>query len=197
MADNYRGGEEAEDELQGKVWDPYSHSMTVISEPHRMIHDGFYFDLTGKGALLADAATVDILFKFPLGVIGHMTTVEWSMDDAPADIDFYENVLVSADGTPLTARNHNRVYAAANGDVPGTTLFQDPTITDIGDLLHARYVPGSGGPAGQTGGSLVEGENSEWVIGNGVNYMWRFTNNSGGAISWAFHFNGYVIGYEN
>jgi hypothetical protein len=180
-----------------RKFDRYAHATTVISEPHRMIHDGFYFDLTGKVLAVADSATVDILFKFPAGVVGHMTTVEWSMDDAPCDITFYENVLVSADGTPLTARNHNRIYAAANGDVPGTTLFMDPTITDIGDLIHTRYVPGAGGPAGQTGGSLVEGEDSEWVIGNGVNYMWRFTNNSGGAINVAYHYNGYVIGYDD
>jgi hypothetical protein len=117
------------------------------------------------------------------------------MDDAPADVLFYENVVVSDDGTPIQARNHNRIHAQAHGDVPGTLLFQDPTVTDIGDLLHERYVPSSGAPGGQSAGSLVEGEDSEWVIGDGVNYMWRFINSSGGTISAAYHFNGYVIGY--
>ena len=193
MPDNWRTSSIDE---QLHAWDPHSHALTVISQPHRMIHDGFYFDLSGRAAAVANAATVDILFKFPAGVIGHMTTVEWTIDDAPVDIMFYENVLVSADGTPLTARNHNRIYAAANGDIPGTTLFLDPTVTDVGDLIHDRYIPSAGGTGSNQVGRLVEGEDDEWVLGNGVNYMWRMTNNSGGPITAAYHFNGYVIGYD-
>ena len=174
-----------------KAFDPHAHALTVITEPHRMIHDGFFFSVSGKVTGLADAGTHDILFKFPAGTIGHLTLVEYTLQDAPVELALYENVVVSADGTPANVRNHNRVVA---NDTSNTGIFLAPTVTDIGDLLDDRYIP----TAGKDTGQLVPGEDAEWVLGNPVaakNYMYRLTNNSGAAIDFGFHFSGYEIGY--
>lgn len=180
-----------------KCFDPHAHAITVVSEAHRLIHDAMYFDASGIHTGIADSASLDILFKFPAGSIGHMTVVEFALDDAPCQATLYENVVTSADGTPARIRNHNRV---SGSDTSPTTMFTGPTITDIGDILHERYIPSPGATGGQAAGSLVTGEDAEWVLGSptvATEYMWRMTNNSGGAITIGFHMNGYGLSYED
>lgn len=179
-----------------RSWDRFAHARTVISSGHRMIHEGFMFDASGIVASVAAGATHDILFRFPAGEIGHMTVVEYSLQDAPCTISFHENVVTSADGTAVNVRNHNRVNA---NDTAGVTMTQGPTVTDLGTTLHERWIPSAVGPGGLQGGLLVGGEDSEWVLGSPTaekTYMWRVTNESGGAIKLGFHFNGYQIGYD-
>jgi len=157
-----------------------------------MIHDGLFFDASGK-INVGIGANLDILLQFPAGSIGHLTMVEYNVEDAPCDILFYENTTFSAAGTAITPKNHNRL-STKTSDI---TMTHTPTITDAGDLLHTKYIPAAGGPGQQAGGLLVPGEDQEWVLGNGVNYLWRLTNNSGGAIDVGFHFNGYHIDYPS
>lgn len=195
MADNYRGGNEAQHEGV-KSWDPYAHALTVISEPHRMIHDGFMFDASGIVASVANGANLDIIIKMDAGQIGHMLLVEFAMADAPVDIFFYENTVVSADGVPVNVHNHNRVSSI----VSAAGIFTGPTVTDVGDLLHSRFIPSPAATGGQAAGTMVSGENAEWILGSPTAekiYLWRLTNNSGGAIKLSYHLNGYQIGYEN
>jgi len=177
-----------------RSFDIFSHSITVIGEKHRMIHDGFFFNATGVVAAVANNASADILLTFPAGHFGHLTLVEFTIDDGPATALFYENVVTSADGTAVNVRNHNRV----NGnDASNAVVTLGPTITDIGDELDIRHIPG-GGPPGQNAGQLVAGEDAEWLLGSPTvetKYMWRLTNQSGGAITIGFHFNGYEPGY--
>ena len=175
-------------------FDAWAHAITVIAEEHRMIHDGFMFNLSGTALAVANLATVDVLFSFAAGAVGHIVNVEYTMDDAPALIEFYENVVTSADGTAANVQNHNRL----SSDTAPATVTIGPTITDIGDQLHERYIPAGASPGGQSAGAIVGGGDREWVIGNiGTpnKYLWRFTNNSGGAINVGYHFNGYKIGY--
>jgi len=190
--DNFRKNRGDE---QRKAFDSYVHAMTVISEPHRMIHDGFFFNASGVETGVANAASVDLLIVMPAGSFGHLTLVEFSLDDAPCDVFFYEDVVTSADGTAVNVRNHNRVNA---NDTSNATVTSGPTITDIGTLLHQRYIPAPSAPGQQAGGLLVTGEDAEWVLGSPTvetKYLWRITNNSGGAITIGYHFNGYEIGY--
>jgi len=169
--------------------DPFVDAVVFISEPHNMTHLGKFFDMSGTSNL-ANGASLDILFSFPSGVIGHLTNVEYQLENAPCSVEFYENVVTSADGTAANVQNHNRISSVT----PGAVITLGPTITDIGDLLHERYIPDAGGPVGQSAGQLVAGEDNEWVIGNTGTpnkYLWRLTNNSGGAIDVGYHFNGY------
>ena len=178
-------------------FDQWAHAVTVITENHRMIHDGFFFDMSGLETALANGANLDILITLPAGSFGHLVNVEYTMDDSPCMAYFYEGVTTSADGAAANVRNHNRVNA---NDSSSAVITTGPTVTDVGTLLHQRYIPTAGGPVGQQHGSLVSGEDNEWVIGSPTvetKYMWRFTNNSGGAINVGYHFNGYEIGYEH
>jgi hypothetical protein len=165
----------------------------VISEPHRMIHDGYFYDVSGIVTGVANGATMDLMVRRPAGNIGHLTNIEITLDDAPVTITFHEDVTVSADGTEKTVRNHNRLVGD-NG--PGAQFFEQPTVTGTGTLLHERYIPSPAAPGATAAGSLVKGEDHEWIIGSPTEqtqYLWRVTNNSGGAITIGYHFNGYVI----
>lgn len=180
-----------EDEFR-RAFDQYAHALTVISEPHRLVHDGMYYNATGK-VNVGIGANLDILMQFPAGVVGHMTLVEFQMEDGPVDIALYENTTFSAAGTAVNVKNHNRLSTRT----AGITMTHTPTITGVGDVVTQRYIPAGGGPPGQEAGTLVRGEDSEWILGNGVDYLWRLTNNSGVAIDVGFHLDGYILDYES
>lgn len=171
-------------------FDAYAHAVTMIAEQHRMIHDGFMYDISGKALAVAAAASVDVLFTMAAGVILHLTNVEYTLDEAPVLVELYENVVTSADGTAALVSNHNRL----SSNTPGSVVTIGPTITDIGDLLHERYIPA----AGKDTGLVVKGADREWILGNTGTpnkYLWRITNNTPAAITIGYHFNGYEIGY--
>ena len=199
MADNFRSSKY--DELL-RSFDPYVHAVTVITEPHRLIHDGFFFQAAGLVTGLANGGNFDLLMRIPQLIFPHLTLVEYSIEDAPCLIRMYEGPTVSADGTAVNVRNHNR---ASGSDTSGATMTHTPTITDVGTELDVRYIPpapsgGGGGPGGRASGRMVEGQDVEWVLGSAATetrYLWRLTNNSGGAIDFSYHFNGYEAGYES
>jgi len=170
--------------------DPYADAFTVISEEHRMIHDGYMFNLSGKATGIANGGTYDLLFVCGSGVFLHVINMEYTIDDAPALIELYEGTTYSAAGTSIDWVNHSRVSA----NTADTVATHTPTVTSPGTLVAERYIPDPGGSAGHTSGSIVQGGDYEWILGNGDDYLWRFTNNSGGAIDIGFHFNAYEIG---
>lgn len=178
------------DDLHKDCFDNYAPAYTVIDVQHRMTHEGAMFDVSGYVQnIAATGGTLDLMIRRPAGVIGHFITIEFAIDDGPALIQFYENPTVSADGTAKSVINHNRVYGL---DPPTSSFFEQPTVTDVGDLLHTRYIPAGGNKQGQ----LVEGEGTEWVIGDldvQTQYLWRLTNNGNSAIDVGYHFNGYFI----
>ena len=198
IADNFSGTTNdviITDDAGGRVSiDEHIGAITTITGPHKMIHEGKFFDLSGIQTAVANGAIVDILFSFPAFTVGHLTNVEFQLDDGPCKVDFYENVVTSADGATALISNHNRLSAVTAGAV----ISIGPTITDIGDLLHTRHIPAGPSQGGQASGMLVPGEDNEWIIGDiigsPVKYLWRITNNSGGAITIGYHFNGYEPG---
>lgn len=190
--DNWRKG--ADDEELFK-FDPYAHAVTAIGENHRMIHDGFYFDVSGFAAGIANGGNLDILIKCPAASPVHFTLAGLAVEDTPWNIYFYEGTTVSADGTSVPVRNHNR-YGGSDTRF-ATTVFTGPTVTGVGTQIHTDYIPPSG--AGANSGQLIPVLDTEWVLGdpdNAVNYLIRATNNSGVAADIGWHLNGYEIGYE-
>jgi hypothetical protein len=183
-----------------RLQDPYVHALTTISEPHRLIHDGMMYDVSGIVASTANGANIDIAMRLPAGFFGHLIQMEWAVEDAPCDVFFYENTIFSG-GTDVKMKNHSRPAGAGTAtDNPGLTMVEGPTVTDVGDLIHDRFIPAAGVPGGQSGGLLVPGEDHEWILGSAfieTTYLWRLTNNSGGAIRAGYHFNGYAVRYED
>ncbi|MCP4791944.1 MAG: hypothetical protein GY882_01205 [Actinomycetia bacterium] len=173
-------------------FDPYAHAVTAITEPHRMTHDGFMYNASSGGIAVADGATLDVIFALAAGVFAHVILVEFGIDDGPGLVELYENVVTSDDGTTVLTKNHNRVGTPSD---PATVVTHTPTITDVGDVLHQRYIPDPGGSGNQSLGNVFSGEDQEWVLGGENKYLWRLTNNSGGAINAGVHFNFYEIGY--
>ena len=168
------------------VIDPRTGFVTTIGESHRMIHDGYLFDATGILPVLAAGAVFDVLMQFPVGVVGHLTNVEYQFENTPVTIEFFEDVTWSAAGTAALVTNKNRLVAPTP---PGAIITEGPTITDTGDLIHQRFIPSGGTKTG----ILVPGEELEWVLGNGKDYIWRVTNNTNGDIKLGYHFNGYEL----
>ena len=180
-------------DLEHEAYDNFASALTVISEPHRMIHDGMMFNASGTVAAVANLAALELFFRLPAGEIRHVVNVEFSLDDAPVTVTFYEGSTASADGTAVNMRNHNRVSGV---DPVVDLMFEGPTLTGDGTLLHTRYIPSPATAGGQAAGQLVSGEHQEWVLGSPIvetTYLWRVTNNSGGAIDIGYHFNGYKI----
>ena len=176
-------------------FDSHAHAVTVIGEPHRMIHDGFMSNASGVAVGIANAAALELFIRLPAGTIRHVIQVEFALDDAPCTVEFFEGSTASADGTAVNIRNHNRIASDPTVDL----MFEGPTLTGDGTLLLTRYIPSPASAGGQAAGQLVSGDDFEWILGHPTlerTYLWRVTNNSGGAITMGYHFNGYQIGYE-
>lgn len=193
---NYSNYVKSAADEETRKFDTFAHAVTVIQEQHRMIHDGFYFDSSGIAVDIANGANLDILIKLGAGEYSHLTSANISVEGTPCTISFYEGTTVSADGSAVNVRNHNRV----NGnDTFNTAIYEGPTVTGVGTLLHTSYIPPNGSGVGNSNGEILQGEDVEWVLGNASSatiYLLRITNNSGGLCDMGYHFNGYEIGYD-
>jgi hypothetical protein len=189
MPDNYRP--DYYDEIE-KAMDSYVHAHTMIGEVHRMVHDGFAYHATGRVAALANAASLEVLFSVPADTFPHLNAALITMSDSPCDMEAFEGTTTSADGTAVTVFNRNR----NSTNTAAMTMFTGPTITADGTQIHDRYIPDQGGVGTNNAGAVSPGLGEEWVLKPSTKYLLRFTNNSGGAITVAFEFLWYEIGYE-
>ena len=176
-----------------RSWDGYVHARTVIDHEHRMIHDGMAFHVTHRVASLANGASFDILYSPPAFSFPHLTALLVSLADSPCDVLSYENVVTSDDGTALTPfnRDRNSTKTAQMG------VTHSPTITDLGDLVHDRFVPDAGGQGSNSIGIITPNFGEEWILKPSTKMMTRVTNNSGGAITLTFEALWYEISYKS
>jgi hypothetical protein len=175
------------------AFDLYANAYTVIAEPHRMSHDGFMFHASGKVTGLANAASADFLMVVPAGVYPHVQRVRLDVEAGEVDLVMYENVVTSDDGAAVTSFATNRNSA----NTPEALIYSAPTITDIGDLFHTRWVPPTGAGVGSSIGVVdvnVFGE--EWLLAASNKYLFRITNNSGGVLDYAYEYVWYEIGED-
>lgn len=160
-------------------WDKFVHALTVMDHEHRMIHDGMAFHATHRAVSLANGASHDHLIAVPAGSYPHITAVIASLADSPCDILSYEGVTTSDDGTAIAMFNRNR----NSTNTPNITLTHTPTITDLGTLIHDRFVPDAGGQGSNDIGIVSPNFGEEWILKPSTKYLVRITNNSGGAIT--------------
>ena len=162
-----------EDE-QLRQYDPLAHALTIIDENHRMIHDGFYYEVAQSDAALAAAAVVDLLLEVPAGAFPHFQELEVSTNGAPIAFDFFEGTSVSANGAELTVVNKNR----NSSNTPEMNVYVGPTVTGTGTLLKSSQVP-----VAEAGLLFSQNRGGEWILAPSTLYLVRITNNSGAVVS--------------
>ena len=184
MADNFRSNPGDE---EGRKFDPFSHSVTTIDENHRMIHDGFWFELFQEDVALLNGASVEVLLSVPAGTFPHFQELELDTDGGPVRVFLYENTVTSADGSELTWINKNR----NSNNTPDTQVFVSPTITADGDLLKRKAAPNSGPLT-----VFNQSQGGEWVLAPSTKYLIRITNASGATREVNITIALYEIGYD-
>jgi hypothetical protein len=175
-------------------FDPFVHAVTVISEPHRMGHDGFMYHTTVKKTGILNAGVEEFLLKVPAATFPHLNRIRLNVGAGDIDVVLFEGTTVSADGAPVVVQNTNRNSA----NTPDVTLFDGPTITLAGTAIHSHWIPPTGAGIGMTSDGVsnaVAGE--EWVLAPSTNYLIRITNNSGATITAWTELLWYEIGYTD
>ncbi len=162
----------AEDELR-RAMDPRAHAVTVISEEHRLTHDGmvFYFQRSETG--VPDGAFRRTLFR--TGAIPpHFKRVKVTASEGPVIVELYENAVVDVLGPQVAVLNANRLSPRT----PLTTVFSDTTFTNDGDpLLGSLYIPASGNQGVEGGTDAIE----ELVLMPNTDYQFALQNDPAGA----------------
>jgi hypothetical protein len=172
-----------------RSFDKFHWASTVIDAEHRLVHEGFMFSLDDIQTGVTNTSSLDYLLVTPAATFPHIRVLYWVATNGPVQVFTYEDTVVSANGTLVNTRNRNRV----SSNVPNSLVYRGPTVSSLGTLLSTVLMPDTGpGPSGIFGDDPGE----EWVFKPNSNYMFRFTNNSGGtvnvnfALSW-YELNGY------
>lgn len=175
-----------------RKFDSYAHALTIIQEQHRMSHDGFMFHSSGKVSGLANGATQDFLLAVPALTWPHLQRFALTVESGDVDILLYEGTTTSADGSAANIRNVNR----NSSNTADTVLTLGPTVTTPGTLIHTDWIPPTGAGVGSAIGALDIQLGEEWLLSPSTKFLFRATNNSGGAIDLRYEFVWYEIGYN-
>ena len=150
----------------------------VSSDPIRLISMPYHDAMIDLGVIfthsdrhtVANNATFTYLMKTPASP-AHIELLEVSVDASasPIYIDFYENAIVSANGTQEFLLNNNRQSSASST----TLLYMGPTITSVGDEIFHLVNSGD-----KTTGGFVEHKHRT-ILKPSCNYLVQFQNVSG------------------
>jgi len=88
-------------------------------------------------------------------------------------IELFGGPTVTAVGTPHIPVAQNRHHAESLE----TLFYFQPTVSADGDLLATYPILATASQGGKFSASGVGGENDEWVLKNGTDYLLRLTNN--------------------
>lgn len=155
-----------------------SFGLSVIDIGFSQLEAGDLFQVSEKFPGLADTGNADILIKVLSDV--NVVCTFGIVGQSRSELFLYEGVTVSADGTALTPRSRNRQRAT---DVSAAASFFDgPTVTDLGTELMATRAPG--GERQRAVGGESDGL-AQWALKRGENYLFRLTNDSGGAADYS------------
>ncbi len=149
-------------------------SVPTTSTFHHLGHEGMVFIYSNKHSVAA-GANLDELIKIPGSPAGREVHLRFNYiaTDVPGDLCLYKNTIVSADGNQEVVHSNNDV----NVKTSGVTIFEGPTITDIGTLWPCGLLAGAKNSAGSVD-QLVP----EYVLKAGTNYLLRYTNNSNSTV---------------
>jgi hypothetical protein len=193
MADNFRGPNNL-DEEEIKKFDPYTHAITVITDPHRLTHDGMVFHCSGKVLGILDEGVVDFLLVAPPVTPLHLHRVRMTFGAGDVDLVGYEGTTTTAQGAALPIFNLNR----NSSNTPELAITSGPTVTAPGTIIHTQWAPPTAAGQGQSPqgiGDVEQGE--EWILIPGEQYLFRITNNSGATIDIGYELMWFEVTYEN
>jgi hypothetical protein len=158
-----------------------------------MSHDGFMFHGSGRVLDIANDASADFLMVVPAFCYPHIQRVRLDLEAGDVEMDMYEGATTSADGAAIPVFNTNR----NSSNTPAALPYGAPTVTDVGDIFHKRWVPASGVGVGTNVGVMdINAFGEEWILAPATKYLWRITNRSGGTLDLAFEFVWYEIGED-
>lgn len=162
-----------------RAWDTKVHALTVVSEEHRLTHDGLGYVMTDVHEGLKNNKVAYALHR-TADRYAHLRTCEVAITKGPCDLYIFENPVVTLDeATPLLSSNLNRPEAADNP--PSMTHYLNPTVIDEGTLLSRQLIPF--GNVGGYSSTFYE----EWVMGQNSDYLFKLVNRSGSKIDVACH----------
>ena len=150
----------------------------VSSDPIRLISMPYHDAMVDLGVIfthadrhtIANNATFSYLIKTPASP-AHVELLNVSVDAtaSPVYIDFYEDAIVSANGTQEFLLNNNRQSSATSQ----TLLYMSPTITSVGTEIFHLVAEGD-----KTTGGFV-GHKHRVILKPSANYLLQFQNVSG------------------
>lgn len=152
--------------------------LEIITDEHHEVHAGSHYfikDFTDLG----NGATQDILIVTPDETAwAHLVLAV--THELEASVQFYEDTVVSANGTEQTIFNSNR----NSSNTAGCKIYEGPTVTTVGTLLEQDQ-KGSAKKFGGAGRSA-----DEIILKQNTNYLLRTTNQtaSDNLVNWELVF---------
>lgn len=127
-----------------------------------------------------------------LGKVGaipvHFHGLSVTSNQGTLKIELFESPTVSANGTPYSPKNRNRISTR----ISSMAVFTAPTITSDGTKLMERIIPQVGGGAHESGGD--SGVVGEWVLKPNTDYIIKITNEATSTTTYGASFFYYEIG---
>lgn len=179
-------------DAEADKFDRSSRAVTIIGEEHRLTHEGMVWHCSARAEVLS-AASYDVLITTPAFTFPHFRKALYNIGDGPADLLLYEGVTTSDDGSALLCYNRNRNSA----NVPNSVLTFTPTVTDLGTLIHDRFIGDPGGQGANQVGAESAALGEEWILQPSTKYLIRLTNNSGTTMTVNHEIMWYEIMWQN
>ena len=177
----------------GLAFDDYARAVCTIDENHKLVHDGMFFNTSGKQTGWTDGTSKSFLISPPAGCFPHVQTM--ILNFGRGDIDFvaYEGPTVTDNGSALTAVNVN----CSSTNTADLALYAEPTVSDNGTHKFTLWVPPTATGNGQSANGIAGvGQGSEWLLNESVPWLIVMTNNSGSTIDWSYEFSWYELNYD-
>ena len=169
----------------GALKNIYGLGTGTTGDPYRLVsnyytqalnENGKYFIYNDRHST-ANNATILYLLKTPANPLDvTLLSLGFAATACPLSYDFYEDAVVSANGTLDTLYNNNRQLLTANN----TLIYATPTVTSNGTALFGGVVTGD-----KTIGGVINLEFNT-ILKASVNYLLSVTNSSGVTSNIAF-----------
>lgn len=149
--------------------DSLTSSIYTIPVEHGYIHQGKAFTLSYSAVILENNFS-DILLITPAVTSIHLMRHKIIATASPGEVCVYEDVTVSASGSPLVAYNVDRSSASEST----TLIYKTPTVSALGTLIDCAPITG----AKLEGGGTTD-VSFEWILKANAYYLFRYSNAAG------------------